>query len=80
MVIDPWRNGTANQRIRIIVVKRCCKPRTLVGERKSLCSNLADIEVLALLIIFFFGFLAFDYELLESKTELTTMRWDAGQI
>jgi hypothetical protein len=80
MVIESWRNGTANQRIRIIVVKICCKPRTLVGERKSLCSNLADITVLALLIIFFFGFLAFDYELLESKTELTTMRWDAGQI
>ena len=78
MVIESWRNGTANQRIRIIVVKRCCKPRTLVGERKSLCSNLADIAVLALLI-FFFGFLAFDYELLESRTELTTMRWDVGQ-
>jgi hypothetical protein len=28
------------------------------------CSKLADIVVLALLVIFFFGFLAFDYELL----------------
>ena len=28
------------------------------------CSKLADIVVLALLAIFFFGFLAFDYELL----------------
>ena len=64
MVIESWRNGTANQRIRIIVIKRCCKPRTLVGERKSFCSKLADIVVLALLVIFFFGFLAFDYELL----------------
>ena len=29
-----------------------------------MCSKLADIVVLALLIIFFFGFLSFDYELL----------------
>jgi hypothetical protein len=29
-----------------------------------ICSKLADIVVLALLVIFFFGFLAFDYELL----------------
>ena len=28
------------------------------------CSKLADIVVLVLLVIFFFGFLAFDYELL----------------
>jgi hypothetical protein len=28
------------------------------------CSKLADIVVLALLVVFFFGFLAFDYELL----------------
>ena len=28
------------------------------------CSKLADIAVLALLVVFFFGFLAFDYELL----------------
>ena len=28
------------------------------------CSKLADIVVLALLVIFFFGFLAFNYELL----------------
>jgi hypothetical protein len=28
------------------------------------CSKLADIVVLALLVIFFFGFLSFDYELL----------------
>ena len=28
------------------------------------CSKLADIIVLALLVVFFFGFLAFDYELL----------------
>jgi hypothetical protein len=29
-----------------------------------MCSKLADIVVLSLLVIFFFGFLAFDYELL----------------
>jgi hypothetical protein len=51
-----------------------------LSRRTKITAQILDIEVLALLIIFFFGFLAFDYELLESKTELTTMRWDAGQI
>ena len=37
---------------------------TVVSDIIITCSKLADIVVLALLAIFFFGFLAFDYELL----------------
>jgi hypothetical protein len=37
---------------------------TVVSDIIITCSKLADIVVLALLVIFFFGFLAFDYELL----------------
>ena len=39
-------------------------PSTAASHIIITCSKLADIVVLALLVIFFFGFLAFDYELL----------------
>jgi hypothetical protein len=37
------------------------------------CSKLTDIAVLALLVVFFFGFLAFDYELLGFHKPIITI-------
>jgi hypothetical protein len=45
----------------------------------TLCSKIADIVVLCLLVIFFVGFLAFDYELLEFHDPLITIPHESEQ-
>jgi hypothetical protein len=44
-----------------------------VSQIITLCSKIADIVVLCLLVIFFVGFLAFDYELLGSHVPLISI-------
>ncbi len=45
----------------------------------TLCSKIADIVVLCLLVIFFVGFLAFDYELLEFHDPLIIIPHESEQ-
>ena len=50
-----------------------------VSQIITLCSKIADIVVLCLLIIFFVGFLAFDYELLGFHNPLITIPHESEQ-
>jgi hypothetical protein len=43
----------------------------------TLCSKIADIVVLGLLVIFFVGFLAFDYELLGFHDPVITIPYES---
>ena len=45
----------------------------------TVCSKIADIVVLCLLVIFFLGFLAFDYELLGSHDPLIAISHESEQ-
>ena len=45
----------------------------------AVCSKIADIVVLCLLIIFFVGFIAFDYELLGFHNPLITIPYESEQ-
>ena len=45
----------------------------------AVCSKIADIVVLCLLIIFFVGFMAFDYELLGFHNPLITIPYESEQ-
>jgi hypothetical protein len=45
----------------------------------TVCSRIADIAVLCLLVIFFVGFLAFDYELLGFHDPLITIPHESEQ-
>jgi hypothetical protein len=50
-----------------------------VSQIITLCSKIADIVVLCLLVIFFVGFLAFDYELLGSHVPLISIPHESEQ-